>query len=389
MLALLVIIYLAFINLGLPDSILGAAWPVMHADIGAPLSFAGVVSVIVCGGTIVSSLSSNRIISRFGTGKVVAVSVSLTAAALLGVSFSRSLPVVCLLAVPLGLGAGSVDAALNNFVSLRYKARHMSWLHCFWGVGATAGPVIISGFMTAGGGWRGGYRLVSIIQFVMVLIIILSFPLWKKAGAEVGAEAGAAILPPVTNRRAIGKKGVKFAMLAFLCYCGYELSAGLWAASYFVGQKGLSAETAANWAAFYYGGITLGRLVSGFAAAKLRERALIRIGFGISLTGIAVMLLPLPPFFSLSGFVLLGLGSAPFFPMMIHLTPFRFGKEYSQAVMGLQMAAAYVGSTFVPPLIGLLSDAFSLAVLPWSILIMAVGALIFCEITDKKRLREI
>jgi fucose permease len=380
---LLVIIYLAFISLGLPDSLLGSAWPVMHADLNAPLSVAGGIAVIVCAGTVVSSLLSSRLIYRWGTGRVTLVSVLATAAALLGVSFSNSLVAICLLCVPLGLGAGAVDAALNNFVSLHYKAMHMNWLHCFWGVGATLGPIVMSHFIASGGRWQSGYFAISSFQFALALILLVTLPLWRKAGSIAQDPGAADVNHRVTNRQALKIKGVKLAMVAFLCYCGYEIGAGLWSASYLTEQRGLAPDAAAGWVALFYGGITFGRLISGFASAKLSSLRLIRLGGAINILGILFLLLPLPNAFCMFGLVLIGLGAAPFYPAMMHETPRRFGKANSQAAMGLQMASAYIGSTCIPPMIGLLSEFTTLAAMPWTLLAMALGALIFSERSER------
>ncbi|MDR2752594.1 MAG: MFS transporter [Clostridiales bacterium] len=376
MFVLLILIYMAFISLGLPDSLLGAAWPVMRTDLGAGLSMAGAISAVICAGTVVSSLLSSRVIHRFGTGKVTFVSVFLTAISLLGISFSGSIALIFLLAVPLGLGAGSVDAALNNFVSNHYKAMHMNWLHCFWGLGATAGPIVMSYFIAQNGQWRKGYGTIAIIQFVLASILLVTLPLWKKAGSEASEEKKAEFL---SNSQAVKKKGVKAAMLAFLCYCGYEVGTTLWAASYLKEQRGLTADKAASWAALVYAGITIGRFISGIASNKLSSTFLIRLGSAIAATGLIILILPLPSSACIWGLALLGFGAAPFYPSMIHETPRRFGKESSQTITGLQMASAYIGSTCFPPIIGFLSSVFSLGVFPWILLALAVSALALSE----------
>ncbi|GHT01076.1 MFS transporter [Synergistales bacterium] len=379
MTVLLIVIYLAFIGLGLPDSLLGSAWPVMRLDIGSQLSAAGIISLIICGGTIISALCGNRVIHRFGTHRVTFVSVLMTALSLLGMAYSPSFLGLCLFAVPLGLGAGSIDAALNNFVALNYKASHMNWLHCSWGVGATTGPIVMSFFMRESIGWRGGYMAVSGMLFAVALVLLFSLPLWKESKhyPQVGEQDRRAEI--ITNRQALSIRGVKYALASFLCYCGCELSAGLWAASYLVEQRGLDGATAATWASLYYGGITVGRFISGFAAAKLRGYCLIRLGCSVCLIGAVILILPLPAVYALMGLVLIGFGCAPFYPAMIHETPGRFGEENSQAAMGLQMASAYIGSTFLPPFVGALSKYFTLAILPWFLLTLIVGMLAFSE----------
>ena len=379
---LLVVIYLAFISLGLPDSLLGAAWPVMRAELGAPLSAAGAVSMVVSFGTIVSSLMSNRLIRRFGTGRVTFVSVVMTAFALLGYSYARSLGWLCLLAVPLGLGAGSVDAALNNFVALHYRAQHMSWLHCFWGLGATAGPVIMAACLI-GRGWTSGYRVISALQFALCAALAFSLPLWKRTEQPAGQAEGSKA-DFVSNAEALRLPGIAYALLAFLCYCGVEVTAGLWMPSYLVELRGLDTSTAAACGSCYFGGITAGRALSGFLSMKLDARRMIRIGCVGMLAGALLLIAPLPPLFSFAGLVVLGVGCAPIYPSMIHETPRRFGKRASQAAMGLQMAVAYVGSTFMPPLVGAVAGATSLAVVPAALLVLTLCVCFFTETLEHK-----
>ena len=375
---ILVIIYLAFISLGLPDSLLGSAWPVMQNDLSVGFSSAGIISMIISGGTIISSLSSGKIIRRFGTGKVTFVSVLMTAVALLGFAVSPSFIWLCIMAIPLGLGAGSVDAALNNFVALHYKAMHMSWLHCFWGVGATSGPIIMSFFLAKNSGWQKGYFTISIIQFSLVLLLLISLPMWKnlekndeKAVDEMDESIG--------KIKPFKIPGVKLALVSFVCYCATEATAGLWGSSYLVNFKGLSVELAARGVSLFYGGITVGRLVSGFLTMKFNNTKLIRMGQGICIIGAICLLLPLPTYFSFVGLVLIGLGCAPIYPSMLHDTPNRFGKKESQSIMGLQMAFAYMGSTFMPPILGFIASKTSIGILPYFLLGLIVIMLIGSE----------
>ncbi len=362
---LLLIIYLSFISLGLPDSLLGSAWPAIRADMALPVSYAGILSFIITVGTIVSSFLSEKVIRRFGTGAVTAVSVTMTAIALLGFSMSPGFVWLCFLAVPLGLGAGSVDAALNNFVALYYKANHMSWLHCFWGVGATAGPIVMSFFLDRAGGWKMGYRTIGVIQVCLVIILFISLPLWKKVGSEVksGEVAG--------ESRKFGDvlriPGAKPAFITFFSYCALEVAAGLWGSSYLVGSRGVSAEAAAKLISLYYFGITIGRLLSGFITMKLSNRTLVRTGEVVIAAGLACIL-PWGNTLLGAGFLLMGVGCAPIFPCMLHETPNRFGKELSQAFMGIQMAFAYIGSALMPPLFGLLAQSFSFVLYPFYLL---------------------
>lgn len=379
---LLVLIYLAFIGLGLPDSLLGAAWPQLRIDIGAPLSGAGMVSMIVTAGTIVSSLVSARVIRRFGTGKVTAVSTALTAAALLGYAFAPAYWWLCIMAIPLGLGAGAVDAALNNFVALHYKAHHMSWLHCFWGLGATAGPILLSVFLVRPQGWRTGIRSIGLLQLALVVVLTVSLPLWRKVTEknEIGSDATS---EAVSNREALRLRGLPAALLTFFCYCGAELGCGLWASSFLVASRGVAPAQAAGWVSLYYAGITAGRFFSGFAMHRLTCPAMIRLGGLTSLAGCVMLVLPLPTVFSAVALVLIGLGCAPVYPCMIHETPARFGEANSQTAMGLQMATAYCGSTLMPPLLGLLAQLVSVTVFPWFLMILFGLMLVASEVAAR------
>lgn len=376
MTALLVIIYVSFISLGLPDGLLGAAWPVMSADFGAPLSFAGVISMITAGGTIVSSLFCEKMIRRFGTGLVTTVSVLMTALALLGISLSGDVVWICILAVPLGLGAGSVDAALNNFVALHYKAHHMNWLHCFWGVGATAGPMLMSLFIAKQNGWKMGYGTIGIVQIVLVAALFAALPLWKRAPSQ---SDGAQSQSTKNVFDALRIPGVKSAMLIFLVYCSLEMTMGLWGSSYLVGIRGLSAETAAQWVSLYYLGITAGRFASGFVSMKLNNTAMIRVGILVIAVGLLAVLLPLGNAAVQIGFGMIGLGCAPIFPSMLHETPARFGKADSQKLVGLQMASAYTGSTLMPLVVGAAAQSIGIFLFPYFLLVMFVTLLLLSE----------
>lgn len=364
---LLIIIYLAFISLGLPDSMLGAAWPVAFAQLGVPVSYAGFVSIGITIGTVVSSLVSVRVIRRFGTGGVTAACVLLTASALLGISFTKSFVVLLLLAIPLGLGGGAIDAALNNYVALHYKASHMSFLHSFWGVGATISPLIMSQFLKQNGNWQGGYRFVSIIQMSLAAIMFLTLPLWGKVSHASADELHGGPIE-IDNRAAIKKRGAIFAVLSFFFYCAGEASVGLWAATYFVSVRGVDPSVAASWGSLFFFGIMGGRMVSGLLAMRVKERTLINIGLIIAVLGALLLVLPLPQLFSLAGLLLFGLGCAPVFPNLIHITPQRFGANYSQAIIGLQMASAYVGATLMPPIVGWVGQSIGFAGLPYYLL---------------------
>ncbi|MEL7626649.1 MAG: MFS transporter [Anaerolineaceae bacterium] len=364
---LLLVIYLAFISLGLPDSMLGAAWPLMRTELGLPLEGAGLVSMIVTFGTIISSLSTGRLIKKLGTGLLTTLSVLITAMALLGYSFTTNYLWLCLMAVPLGLGAGAVDAALNDFVARNYSARHMSWLHAFWGVGATAGPLLMAWMIALSGRWQNGYRLVSIVQFGLVAILIASLSLWRKTDHSVLEEQH----EKYHNGSILKIPGMVPNLAAFFAYCALELTAGLWFASYLVQIRGVKAETATAWAASYYFGIMLGRVINGFLTMRFSSKTLIRAGQTSILLGVILLFLP-GNVFSLVGLLLVGMGCAPIYPSMLHETPARFGKENSSRLMGIQMASAYVGLTVVPPLVGLIASRLSLRVFPFALLILLV-----------------
>ena len=368
---LLVIIYLAFISLGLPDSLLGSAWPVMHLEFGVPISYAGAVSMIIAAGTIVSSLLSDRLTRRLGAGRVTAISVGMTAAALFGFSISRAYWMLLLWVIPYGLGAGSVDAALNNYVALHYASRHMSWLHCFWGVGASIGPAIMGAAITGGMGWNGGYRIIGVMQIVLTAVLVFSLPLWKGRSEGDKREKG----KPLSLRQIIGIPGAKSVMVCFFCYCALEQTTGLWASTFLVMRWGVSAEQAATLAGLFFIGITAGRAVSGFATFKFGDAQMVRIGQGIVLAGILMLLLPVSRTLAMIGFVAIGVGCAPIYPSLIHSTPDHFGADRSQAIIGVQMANAYLGTCLMPPLFGVLANALSVRLMPFYLL--ALLALMF------------
>ena len=367
---LLPIIYLAFISLGLPDSLLGSAWPSMYLQLSVPVSYAGVLSMIISLGTIVSSLNSDRLTRRLGTGRVTALSVGLTAAALLGFSVSPSFGALCLWAVPYGLGAGSVDAALNNYVALHYKSCHMSWLHCMWGVGTTVGPVVMGAALSGGMSWHAGYRFIALFQIALSAVLFCSLPLW---GSRPGSSPDTDPEPrPLRLPQVVALPGAKEVMLCFFCYCGLETTAGLWASSYLTLSRGVSPHTAAGFASLFYIGITAGRAASGFLTLKFNDTQMIRLGQWILGAGILALLLPGPPVLALAGLILAGLGCAPIYPSIVHSTPDHFGAERSQAVIGIQMATAYVGNLAMPPLFELLADRVSPALYPLFLLALLV-----------------
>ena len=375
--ALLLLIYLAFISLGIPDSLFGAAWPAMGEELGTVLSAGGLVTSLISGATIVSSLCSGKILGRFGTGAVTVVSVALTALSLLGFSLAPGFVWLCLLAVPLGLGAGCVDSGLNNYVALHYKARYMSWLHSFWGVGTIVSPFVMSWALTHRT-WNDGYRAVALVQLCIAVLLLVTLPVWKKAGGTAPEEKRRS----VGVRGALKIKGVPYLLAGFFGYCAAEATAMQWASTYFVAVKGLPTEDAAGLAALFYIGITAGRFVSGFAADRLGDRKMIRLGTGVLFCGIAALALPIHSHTAaVAAFVVMGLGCAPIYPCIIHSTPANFGAESSGAIIGIQMAGAYVGSPFAPPLFGLLGSALGFSILPAYLLVFAVFMIAMTELT--------
>lgn len=375
---LLALIYVSFISLGLPDSLLGSAWPQMQESLGVSLSLGGVISFLITASTILSSLMSHRVIQRFGTGGVTMCSVAMTALALLGFSLSNSFFALCLWAIPYGLGAGSVDAALNNFVALHCKAKHMSWLHCFWGIGATGGPYIMGLCLSRGMGWQAGYRTISFLQMALTLILLLSLPLWKKQ--ELPLSGGETVRPQTPQwGKLLKRPGVKAALTAFFFYSALELTTGLWGSSYMVAVRGISPETAAKWISLFYLGITAGRFFSGFLTLRFSDDTMVRLGEGTAIVGIILLLLPLHNLFLCVGLILTGLGCAPIYPSLLHATPQRFGKSLSQSLMGTQMAISYLGSTTMPPVSGFLSEKISMGLYPVLLLVFALCMTILTE----------
>ena len=381
---LLVIIYLAFISLGLPDALLGAAWPSMYPQFDVPVSYAGIISMIIALGTVVSSLQSDRLTKKLGTGKVTALSVLMTAMALFGFATSHSFGMLCLWAIPYGLGAGSVDASLNNYVALHYESRHMSWLHCMWGIGASAGPYIMGYALTAGWGWNSGYHIIAVLQIVLTAILLCSLPLWKQRPAEVLQDGKVQPAKALSVREVLQLAGAREILVCFFCYCALEQTTGLWASSYLTLHKGVSADTAATFASMFYLGITVGRALSGFLTMKLNDVQMIRLGEVIIGIGVLVMLLPFGQSLSLAGLILIGLGCAPVYPCVIHSTPAHFGADKSQAIIGIQMACAYVGTCLMPPVFGLIANHITVALLPVYLLIILVLMVIMHELLCKK-----
>ena len=378
---LLLMIYLAFISLGLPDALLGSAWPIMYQEFAVPVSYSGTVFMIICGGTILSSLNSEKLNRRFGTGKITAISVLLTAIALFGFSISHSFLMLCLFAIPYGLGAGSVDAALNHYVALHYSSRHMSWLHCMWGLGASVGPYIMGFVLQRGEPWSRGYLIVSLIQFALAIALFCSLSLWKKKPEELkenssnapGALEGKANSDgaEAPKQRALSLKevfaipGAKESLASFYGYCALEQTVGLWAGSFMVLALGMEENLAASFVALYYFGITFGRFLSGFFTMKWKDEQMVLGGSAIVFFGIFLLFTPWSKALVLPALILIGLGCAPVYPSVIHSTPYNFGVEHSSALIGAQMASAYVGTLIMPPLFGVLGRSFSMKLFPY------------------------
>ena len=373
---LLAIIYISFVSLGLPDALLGAAWPIMQAELNVPVSYAGGISLIIAIGTVISSLQSDRLLKWLGAGKIMVASVAMTALAIYGFSVSSAYWQLCLWAIPYGLGAGSVDACLNNYVALHYASRHMSWLHCMWGLGASIGPYIMGAALTGGLSWNRGYGIIAVLQVILTAVLLFSIPTWKKQGNDAGKDVRKA---PLTLRKIVAISGAKEVMLAFFCYCALEQTAILWGSSYLVVHDGMQEELAASLASLYLIGLTLGRGLNGFLTYKMNDEKLIRLGQGIIALGIVIMLLPLGAAASFIGLMLTGLGSAPVYPCIIHSTPAHFGEENSQALIGVQMASAYVGICVMPPLFGILARYITVSLLPWYLGAILVVMILMCE----------
>lgn len=377
---LLPIIYLAFISLGLPDALLGAAWPTMYHGFGVPVSYAGIISMIIALGTIVSSLESDRLTKKIGTGKVTAFSVLLSAIALLGFSLTHSFWVLACWAVPYGLGAGSVDASINNYVAIHYASRHMSWLHCFWGIGASLGPTIMGHVLSQGQTWNVGYRYTAIFQIGITIVLLGSLPLWRQQSQDRPQKQR----QPLSIKNILTIPGAKVSMLIFFCYCAIEQTTGLWASSYLVLAKHVSAETAATFASLFFIGIALGRGFSGFLTLKFNDQQMVRIGQGALLVGIIALLLPLGNSLAILGLIFVGLGCAPIYPSIIHATPTYFGADRSQAIIGVQMASAYIGTCLMPPLFGLLASYVTIALFP----LFLLGLLVIMYVMHEKLIGE-
>lgn len=380
---LLAIIYLSFISLGLPDAMLGASWPIMHGDLNVPVSFAGGISLVIAGGTIISSLMSDKLTRHLSAGKVTAFSVALTAVALFGFSCSTQYWQLLLWAIPYGLGAGSVDACLNNYVAVHYSSRVMSWLHCMWGLGASIGPYVMSYALTAGMTWNSGYLIISVFQAFLTAVLLLSLPLWKGRSSEVSDESGAPD-KALSLKQIFAIPGAMEVMIAFFCYCAVEQTAILWGSSYLVMHHGVDKELAAGFGSLFLIGLTIGRAMSGFLTVRINDTNMIRLGQGIIVAGLVLMFLPFGSIVSLVGLMLIGLGCAPIYPCVIHSTPSHFGADKSQAIIGVQMASAYMGTLVMPPLFGLIANHLSASWLPLYLAGIVLLMILMCEALNKK-----
>ena len=373
---LLALIYLAFISLGLPDSLLGSVWPLMHLEMGVPISYMGIITMLISGGTIVSSLMSDRLTRKFGTKILTVASVFLTVIALFGFSFANNFSMLIVFAIPYGIGAGAIDAALNNYVALHYKAKHMSWLHCFWGVGTIVSPFVM-GYALTSSTWNNGYRIVGFMQLVIGIILLLTLPVWK-----VNEDVVSTTSEDVGLFKALRIKGVPFLLLGFLAYCAAETTTMQWASTYFVEVKGISVERAASFASLFYIGITAGRFISGFITDKLGDRKMILLGSSVLIVGILTLAIPSSSYeLAFASFIIIGLGCAPIYPCIIHSTPYNFGAKNSGVIIGIQMASAYLGATFMPPIFGVLGNASTFAIMPLYLLVFVLLMLVMIELT--------
>lgn len=379
---LIAIIYLAFISLGLPDSLLGSAWPEMHQQMNVPISMMGLITMIISFGTIVSSLFTNVVVKKLGTGLVVVLSTALTILGLIGFSFSNQIWMICLFSIPYGLGAGAIDASLNNYVAINYSSKYMSWLHCFWGVGTIISPYVMGYAISSSYGWSTGYLIIGIIQLIILIILVCSLSLWKKVNNKQNNDKSEGEIQ-VKNISPFKIKGVMFVLIGFLCYCASESTIMLWASSYLFETKSISEDLAANYASLVFIGLTVSRFVSGFIANKLGDKNMIRLGLFISVIGVVLLFIPVDNILlSLLGFVIIGFGFGPVYPSIIHATPSNFGENNSQSIIGIQMAFAYTGSTFLPPLFGLIADYININLLPAFILLFVILTFVMLEILN-------
>lgn len=365
---LLVVIYISFIGLGIPDSLFGAAWPAIYTEMNIPVSWANFVTILISAGTIVSSLFSAKLINYLGTAKITAVSTTITAVALYGFSCSTNIIWMCIFSIPLGLGAGAIDTSLNNYVALHYKAVHMNFLHCFYGIGVSLSPFLMS-LALSDNSWRSGYKTVFLFQLCIAILTIISIPLWEKvqhSSKTISTENGRTVV----FSKLLKNKKIRMSCMSFFGSCGLEYTCGVWGSTFLVISRGIPADTAAFLITFYYVGMALGRFLSGILSISINSTRIIKLGQAITLAAIIIIILPFPAYISGIALFMIGLGNGPVFPNMLHLTPENFGKDLSQSVMGVQMAASYFGIMLSPALFGLISQNISVSLFPYYLLIM-------------------
>lgn len=387
---LLIVIYVAFIGLGLPDTVLGAAWPLMQRDLHAPLSAAGLLSIIVSAGTIVSSLLTPKLLRQFGTGKLVFVSIALTAVASAGYGFSSAFWMMCLFAIPMGIGAGAIDVAMNNFAAIHLESKHTNWLHASWGIGACLGPALLAGSAFFGFGWRGAYELVALLLGVIAVMMLVSLPLWKRRERGDSRLQQTSGIPDISLRAALRVPGMKLSFLTFFFYSSLEISTSLWCGTYLV-ARGFEPEVGALAVSLMFASVMVGRILSGIFAIRFTDMRLVHAGIAIVVVGCLVLVFPLPPWVTPVCICLLGFGCAPVYPSLIHATPARFGEELSGRAISIQMAGSYLGSIMMPPAFGFVASHFSVIVWPVA-LAFFVGSLLLCvcllDYVTRKRLNK-
>lgn len=383
MIFLLAVIYIVFISLGLPDSLLGVAWPVIHIEFGVAEGFASVFSIIVGACTGAVSFVAGRLIRKFGTGRVTLFSILLTAIGLVGISFSPNIVVMMIFSVILGYGAGAIDTGLNNFVSLHYKAHHMNWLHCFWGVGVTASPIIMSYFLKGeNASWRSGYRFIAMLQLIIAFIVLFSLKKWKSVENETQTEENKTAEKGESALGIVKRKGVFTSIISLGLYCSMEFLVGTWGATYLVNVYLLSPDEAAKWISLYYGGIMIGRLLSGFISMKTSDDNMIRGGIAVAFIGMLVLALPIGRA-SFAGLMLIGVGFGPIFPSVLHSVPQRFGSEYSADITGFHMGGAYILGFLTQIVFGYVASATTFSITPYVLLVICLVLLADNELTLK------
>jgi len=386
---LFVAICIIFMGLGLPDSVLNCAWPAIYSELDLPISYANFITVLVSLGTVFSSLFASRLINKFGIGYVTLVSTFFSALCLLAFSFSNSMLFFCLLSIPLGLGAGAIDTALNNFTATNYSSLHMSLLHCFYGVGISISPFLMSFALGDNNNWRKGYVLVFVVMMVITLVAFISLPLWKKIKAKQPKES----LPQKTLSlgQMFKMPAVRTSIITFFCSVGLEFTCGIWACTYLVNVQNISEALASRYLTFYYAGITVGRLVSGFVSKKLKVEKIVYSGYSIVLMALILLFIPLPPIFKAMSLFFIGFGNGPTFPNLIYLTPKNFGSDVSQSIIGLQMATCNLGILIMPPVFGFLAQDIGLKIFPifLSVLFVAmvISTIIYSKQTSALRLK--